>query len=93
MCTGDKQVFDRIVGVVNGFKRYFLDPGEPVSENPSPGNVAGGIPLRVILNCRPCAPGCTRRTRACRRRREARALARLTHFGGIMTTPASQRAV
>ena len=37
------QVFDRIVGVVNGFKRYFLDHGEPVSENPSPGNVAGGI--------------------------------------------------
>ncbi|MGA1798617.1 altronate dehydratase family protein [Sphingomonas sp. 4RDLI-65] len=36
-------VFDAIVGVVNGFKRYFLDHGETVSENPSPGNVAGGI--------------------------------------------------
>ena len=36
-------VFDRIVGVVNDFKRYFLDHGETVSENPSPGNVAGGI--------------------------------------------------
>ena len=41
--AGDRGVFDRIVGVVNGFKRYFLDHGEPVSENPSPGNVAGGI--------------------------------------------------
>ncbi|MFG6281807.1 UxaA family hydrolase [Sphingomonas sp. S6] len=41
--TAAPQVFDRIVGVVNGFKRYFLDHGEPVSENPSPGNVAGGI--------------------------------------------------
>ncbi len=39
----DEQVFDAIVGVINGFKRYFIDHGEPVSENPSPGNVAGGI--------------------------------------------------
>lgn len=39
----DRGVFDAVVGVVNGFKRYFLDHGEPVSENPSPGNVAGGI--------------------------------------------------
>jgi altronate hydrolase len=36
-------VFESIVGVVNGFKQYFIDHGEPVSENPSPGNVAGGI--------------------------------------------------
>lgn len=39
----DKAVFDRTVDVVNGFKRYFLDHGQPVYENPSPGNVAGGI--------------------------------------------------
>ena len=39
----DREVFDGIVGVVNDFKRYFLDHGQPVSENPSPGNVAGGI--------------------------------------------------
>lgn len=39
----DEGVFDAVVGVVNEFKRYFLDHGEPVSENPSPGNVAGGI--------------------------------------------------
>lgn len=39
----DEQVFEAVVDVVNGFKRYFLDHGEPVSENPSPGNVAGGI--------------------------------------------------
>ncbi|RZM36389.1 MAG: altronate dehydratase, partial [Sphingomonas sp.] len=36
-------VFERIVEVVNDFKRYFLDHGETVSENPSPGNVVGGI--------------------------------------------------
>jgi altronate hydrolase len=39
----DEEVFDAIVSVVNDFKRYFLDHGEPVSENPSPGNIAGGI--------------------------------------------------
>lgn len=39
----DAAVFDRLVGVVNGFKRYFLGHGQPVSENPSPGNVEGGI--------------------------------------------------
>lgn len=41
--TRDKQVFDALVGVVNDFKRYFLAHGQPVSENPSPGNLAGGI--------------------------------------------------
>lgn len=41
-CT-DEGVFDRLVEVTNRFKRYFLDHGEPVSENPSPGNIAGGI--------------------------------------------------
>src|SRR5256885_1156632 len=39
----DSQVFDALVAVVNDFKRYFLDHGQPVSENPSPGNLAGGI--------------------------------------------------
>lgn len=39
----DRAVFDGIVSVVNDFKRYFLDHGQPVSENPSPGNIAGGI--------------------------------------------------
>ena len=41
--AADEDVFHGIVEVVNDFKRYFLDHGEPVSENPSPGNVAGGI--------------------------------------------------
>ncbi|MFC0205468.1 UxaA family hydrolase [Novosphingobium soli] len=38
-----REVFDRLTALVNAFKRYFLDHGEPVSENPSPGNIAGGI--------------------------------------------------
>lgn len=36
-------VFDAIGAMVNGFKRYLTRHGEPVSENPSPGNIAGGI--------------------------------------------------
>jgi altronate hydrolase len=39
----DETVFDALVALVNRFKRYFIDHGEPISENPSPGNVAGGI--------------------------------------------------
>jgi len=41
--AADEAVFDAIVEVVNDFKRYFLGNGQPVSENPSPGNIAGGI--------------------------------------------------
>jgi len=41
--AADASVFGEIVGLVNGFKRYFTDHGEPISENPSPGNIAGGI--------------------------------------------------
>ncbi len=41
--ASDAGVFDRMVGVINGFRQYFIDHGEPISENPSPGNVAGGI--------------------------------------------------
>ncbi len=37
------KVFDAAAGLINGFKRYYLDQGLPVSENPSPGNLAGGI--------------------------------------------------
>lgn len=37
------EVFSAACELVNGFKRYFLDQGQPVSKNPSPGNIAGGI--------------------------------------------------
>lgn len=39
----NKQVFDKSVRLINNFKQYFKDHGEPVSENPSPGNKEGGI--------------------------------------------------
>ncbi len=38
-----KEVFDKSVNLINDFKQYFKDHGEPVSENPSPGNKEGGI--------------------------------------------------
>lgn len=37
------ELFEQTVSLVNDFKEYFLSHGEPVGENPSPGNKAGGI--------------------------------------------------
>ncbi|MCM1034178.1 MAG: altronate dehydratase family protein [Paludibacter sp.] len=37
------ELFNQTVSLINNFKEYFLSHGEPVGENPSPGNKAGGI--------------------------------------------------
>ena len=39
----DEAVFRGVVDVVNDFKTYFVEHNQPVFENPSPGNKAGGI--------------------------------------------------
>lgn len=39
----DRTLFDKTVKMINDFKNYFLSHGEPVGENPSPGNKEGGI--------------------------------------------------
>ena len=39
----DRETFDRTVSLINGFKEYFTRNRQPVYENPSPGNKAGGI--------------------------------------------------
>jgi altronate hydrolase len=39
----NKDVFDKGVKLINDFKQYFKNHGQPVSENPSPGNKEGGI--------------------------------------------------
>lgn len=39
----DEQVFHKIVTLINDFKQYYMDFGQPIYENPSPGNKAGGI--------------------------------------------------
>lgn len=38
-----REVFEGAGALLNRFKRYFLEQGQTVSENPSPGNIAGGI--------------------------------------------------
>ena len=37
------ELFDKTVHLINDFKAYFLANNQPVYENPSPGNKAGGI--------------------------------------------------
>jgi altronate hydrolase len=39
----DAQVFDECAGMIRSFRQYFIDHGEGISDNPSPGNIAGGI--------------------------------------------------
>lgn len=39
----NREIFDKTVDLINNFKNYFKSHGETVSENPSPGNKAGGI--------------------------------------------------
>ncbi|MDC0611998.1 altronate dehydratase family protein [Vibrio sp.] len=39
----DEATFDATVAMVNDFKQYFIDHKQPIYENPSPGNKAGGI--------------------------------------------------
>ncbi|PJI07291.1 MULTISPECIES: UxaA family hydrolase [Clostridium] len=39
----DKETFDKEVALINNFKKYFMSYNQPVYDNPSPGNKAGGI--------------------------------------------------
>jgi len=39
----NEEVFDKTVHLINDFKQYFIDQKQPIYENPSPGNKAGGI--------------------------------------------------
>lgn len=39
----DKVVFEKIVSLINDFKTYFITHGQPIYENPAPGNKDGGI--------------------------------------------------
>lgn len=39
----NEEVFRDIVGLINDFKDYYINNGQPVYENPSPGNKTGGI--------------------------------------------------
>jgi altronate hydrolase len=39
----NNEVFEKTVHLINDFKQYFIDLKQPIYENPSPGNKAGGI--------------------------------------------------
>jgi altronate hydrolase len=39
----DTETFDKTVHLINDFKEYFMKYDQPIYENPSPGNKAGGI--------------------------------------------------
>lgn len=39
----NESVFNDTVRLINNYKKYFISHGQPVSENPSPGNKEGGI--------------------------------------------------
>lgn len=39
----NEDTFEQIVDLINDFKQYFIDHKQPIYENPSPGNKAGGI--------------------------------------------------
>ncbi|WP_438349234.1 UxaA family hydrolase [Paenibacillus sp. FA6] len=41
--AANEPVFHKIVALINDFKQYFMEYKQPVYENPSPGNKAGGI--------------------------------------------------
>ncbi|CAI1139472.1 Altronate dehydratase [Serratia grimesii] len=39
----DRATFEKTVSMINDFKQYFIAHNQPIYENPSPGNKAGGI--------------------------------------------------
>lgn len=41
--AADKKIFDKTVDMINNFKNYYKASGQPIYENPSPGNKEGGI--------------------------------------------------
>jgi altronate hydrolase len=39
----DEETYNKLVSMINSFKKYFTDHKQPVYENPSPGNKEGGL--------------------------------------------------
>ena len=53
----DRTTFEKTVRLIHDFKDYFRSNGQPVGENPSPGNKAGGITTLEDKSC-----GCTQKS-------------------------------
>ena len=47
----DREVFDKAVRMLNGFKEYFIRHNEVIYDNPSPGNRQGGITTLEDKSC------------------------------------------
>lgn len=41
--AASQEILQQTISLINDFKEYYLSHGQPVGENPSPGNKAGGI--------------------------------------------------
>jgi altronate hydrolase len=41
--AASEDIFNRIVAMINAFKEYFISHNQPIYENPSPGNIVGGL--------------------------------------------------
>lgn len=41
--AASREVFDDLAAMIQDFRRYFLRHGQPIHENPSPGNKEGGL--------------------------------------------------
>lgn len=46
-----REIFDRAVSLIENFKAYYRSQGQPIYENPSPGNKAGGISTLEEKSC------------------------------------------
>ena len=41
--SNSQETFDKAADMIRSFRQYFIDHGEGIADNPSPGNIAGGI--------------------------------------------------
>jgi len=71
----NEEVFDKTVDLINDFKEYFIQNKQPVYENPSPGNKAGGITTLEDKSL-----GCTQKA-------GTSAVVDVLKYGGRLTTP------
>ena len=42
-CSQNQEAFEESARMIRNFRQYFIDHGEGIADNPSPGNIAGGI--------------------------------------------------
>lgn len=47
----NKNIFDKAINMIDRFKKYFVSYGQTIYENPSPGNIEGGITTLEDKSC------------------------------------------